>query len=134
MRGLRVLVIDNSISFQEVLAKELLHRLPAGSLVERASDPIDAQEKMIPFHPAIIVMNFAMGSITVDGSKFLTRLTMGHQGRPGIPVIVYGLMSANRKLALLRGAAAYLKKPGTEASSPLFYDQLVDHIQQIVAT
>ena len=134
MRGLRVLVIDNSISFQEVLAKELLHRLPAGSLVERASDPIDAQEKMIPFHPAIIVMNFAMGSITVDGSKFLTRLTMGHQGRPAIPVIVYGLMSANRKLALLRGAAAYLKKPGTEASSPLFYDQLVDHIQQIVAT
>lgn len=133
MRGLRVLVIDNSISFQEVLAKELLHRLPAGSLVERASDPIDAQEKMIPFHPAIIVMNFAMGSITVDGSKLLTRLTMGHQGRPGIPVIVYGLMSANRKLALLRGAAAYLKKPGTDASSPLFYDQLVERIQQIVA-
>lgn len=133
MSGIRVLVIDNSISFQEVLTKELLKRLPTGSLVERASDPIGAQEKLSPFRPAIIVMNFAMGVITVDGSKFLTSLTQGSQGRPGLPVIVYGLMEVNRKLALLLGAEAYLKRPGADESSSLFYERLVTHIQQIVA-
>ena len=75
MSGLRVLVIDNSISFLDEITSELLCRLPAGSLIERAEDPISAQEKLGPFQPAIIIINFALGIITVDGMKFLTSLT-----------------------------------------------------------
>ena len=129
MSGLRVLVIDNSISFLDEITSELLCRLPSGSLVERAEDPISAQEKLGPFRPAIIVMNFAIGIITVDGMKFLTKLNRGAK----IPVIVYGMMGVNRKMAMALGASSYLKRPGATEPADAFYDLLADRIKSTVA-
>ena len=129
MSGLRVLVIDNSISFLDEITSELLCRLPYGSLVERAEDPISAQEKLGPFRPAIIVMNFAIGIITVDGMKFLTKLNREAK----IPVIVYGMMGVNRKMAMALGASSYLKRPGATEPADAFYDRLADRIKSTVA-
>lgn len=129
MSGLRVLVIDNSISFLDEITSELLCRLPSGSLVERAEDPISAQEKLGPFRPAIIAMNFAIGIITVDGMKFLTKLNRGAK----IPVIVYGMMGVNRKMAMALGASSYLKRPGATEPADAFYDRLADRIKSTVA-
>ncbi len=129
MSGLRVLVIDNSISFLDEITSELLCRLPSGSLVERAEDPISAQEKLGPFRPAIIAMNFAIGIITVDGMKFLTKLNRGAK----IPVIVYGMMGVNRKMAMALGASSYLKRPGATEPADAFYDLLANRIKSTVA-
>ena len=129
MSGLRVLVIDNSISFLDEITSELLCRLPSGSLVERAEDPISAQEKLGPFRPAIIAMNFAIGIITVDGMKFLTKLNREAK----IPVIVYGMMGVNRKMAMALGASSYLKRPGATEPADAFYDRLADRIKSTVA-
>ena len=129
MSGLRVLVIDNSISFLDEITSELLCRLPSGSLVERAEDPISAQEKLGPFQPAIIAMNFAIGIITVDGMKFLTKLNQ----EANIPVIVYGMMGVNRKMAMALGASSYLKRPGATEPADAFYDRLADRIKSTVA-
>ena len=129
MSGLRVLVIDNSISFLDEITSELLCRLPSGSLVELAEDPISAQEKLGPFRPAIIVMNFAIGIITVDGMKFLTKLNREAK----IPVIVYGMMGVNRKMAMALGASSYLKRPGATEPADAFYDRLADRIKSTVA-
>ena len=129
MSGLRVLVIDNSISFLDEITSELLCRLPYGSLVERAEDPISAQEKLGPFRPAIIVMNFAIGIITVDGMKFLTKLNREAK----IPVIVYGMMGVNRKMAMALGASSYLKRPGATEPADAFYDLLANRIKSTVA-
>ena len=129
MSGLRVLVIDNSISFLDEITSELLCRLPSGSLVELAEDPISAQEKLGPFRPAIIVMNFAIGIITVDGMKFLTKLNRGAK----IPVIVYGMMGVNRKMAMALGASSYLKRPGATEPADAFYDLLANRIKSTVA-
>ena len=129
MSGLRVLVIDNSISFLDEITSELLCRLPSGSLVERAEDPISAQEKLGPFRPAIIVMNFAIGIITVDGMKFLTKLNQEAK----IPVIVYGMMGVNRKMAMALGASSYLKRPGATEPADAFYDLLANRIKSTVA-
>ncbi|MCH3958364.1 MAG: hypothetical protein LKE51_02065 [Selenomonas sp.] len=129
MSGLRVLVIDNSISFLDEITSELLCRLPSGSLVERAEDPISAQEKLGPFRPAIIAMNFAIGIITVDGMKFLTKLNQEAK----IPVIVYGMMGVNRKMAMALGASSYLKRPGATEPADAFYDRLADRIKSTVA-
>ena len=129
MNGLRVLVIDNSISFLDEITSELLCRLPSGSLVELAEDPISAQEKLGPFRPAIIVMNFAIGIITVDGMKFLTKLNRGAK----IPVIVYGMMGVNRKMAMALGASSYLKRPGATEPADAFYDLLANRIKSTVA-
>ena len=129
MSGLRVLVIDNSISFLDEITSELLCRLPSGSLVELAEDPISAQEKLGPFRPAIIVMNFAIGIITVDGMKFLTKLNREAK----IPVIVYGMMGVNRKMAMALGASSYLKRPGATEPADAFYDLLANRIKSTVA-
>ena len=129
MSGLRVLVIDNSISFLDEITSELLCRLPYGSLVERAEDPISAQEKLGPFRPAIIAMNFAIGIITVDGMKFLTKLNQEAK----IPVIVYGMMGVNRKMAMALGASSYLKRPGATEPADAFYDLLANRIKSTVA-
>ena len=129
MSGLRVLVIDNSISFLDEITSELLCRLPSGSLVERAEDPISAQEKLGPFRPAIIAMNFAIGIITVDGMKFLTKLNQEAK----IPVIVYGMMGVNRKMAMALGASSYLKRPGATEPADAFYDLLANRIKSTVA-
>ena len=134
MSGLRVLVIDNSISFLDEITSELLCRLPYGSLVERAEDPISAQEKLGPFHPAIIVMNFAIGIITVDGMKFLTKLTRDSKQALSIPVIAYGMMGVNRKMAIALGASSYLKRPSAAEPVAAFYDRLADRIKNTVAT
>ena len=132
MNGLRVLVIDNSISFLDEITSELLCRLPSGSLVERAEGPINAQEKLGPFQPAIIAMNFAVGIITVDGMKFLTKLTT--ESKQTVPVIVYGMMGVNRKMALSLGAHSYLKRPGVAESATVFYDRLAERIKTTVAS
>ena len=129
MSGLRVLVIDNSISFLDEITSELLCRLPSGSLVERAEDPISAQEKLGPFRPAIIAMNFAIGIITVDGMKFLTKLNREAK----IPVIAYGMMGVNRKMAMALGASSYLKRPGATEPADAFYDLLANRIKSTVA-
>ena len=132
MNGLRVLVIDNSISFLDEITSELLCRLPSGSLVERAEGPISAQEKLGPFQPAIIAMNFAVGIITVDGMKFLTKLTT--ESKQTVPVIVYGMMGVNRKMALSLGAHSYLKRPGVAESATVFYDRLAERIKTTVTS
>ena len=132
MNGLRVLVIDNSISFLDEITSELLCRLPSSSLVERAEGPISAQEKLGPFQPAIIAMNFAVGIITVDGMKFLTKLTT--ESKQTVPVIVYGMMGVNRKMALSLGAHSYLKRPGVAESATVFYDRLAERIKTTVAS
>lgn len=59
MPSLRVLVIDNSIFAQEKIARELVARLPKGSLVERATDIEDAASKIELFRPNIAVLNSA---------------------------------------------------------------------------
>ena len=122
MQGLRLLLIENSIYFQDTCAQELLTRLPAGSLVEKTADPVDAKTKIQLFQPAVIVMNFAMSVITMDGNPLLPVFASQY---PQIPVITYGLMDTSKKTAMNSGAYAYLKKPGPEQSLDGFYDELI---------
>ena len=40
MSGIRVLVVDDSLLFREILSQELQKYLPAGSALETANDPL----------------------------------------------------------------------------------------------
>jgi two-component system chemotaxis response regulator CheB len=122
MQGLRILLIENSIYFQDTCAQELLNRLPAGSLVEKTADPVEVKAKIQLFRPAVIIMNFAMSVITMDGNQLLPVFASQY---PQIPIITYGLMDTSKKTALNSGAFAYLKKPGPEQSLSDFYEELV---------
>lgn len=131
MQGLRLLLIDNSIYFQDTCAQELLTRLPAGSLVEKTTDPVDAKTKIQLFRPAVIIMNFAMSVITMDGNPLLPVFASQY---PQIPIITYGLMDTSRKTAMNFGAFAYLKKPGPEKSLDGFYDELSRLVTEAAAS
>ncbi|MBQ1614768.1 MAG: hypothetical protein II089_09025, partial [Selenomonas sp.] len=89
MRNLRILVIDNSITFKDSLVQELNRRLPPGSLVEHASQPVDAQGKLPLFKPTIIVLNFALASAIVNHEKFLPLLV---KSAANTPIIAYGIL------------------------------------------
>lgn len=121
MRGLRILIIDNSIFFQDTCTRELAQRLPAGSLLEKAGDPVEARNKIGLFRPNLILLNFSLAVITVDGNMFLPLLVSRH---PKLPIISYGLLPGSRNTALNMGAAEYLPKPGPEKNISAFFDQL----------
>ena len=130
MQEIRLLLIENSIYFQDTCTQELLSRLPAGSLIEKSADPVDAKAKIPLFRPAAIIMNFAMSVITMDGNPLLPFFASQY---PHIPVITYGLMDTSRKTAMNFGAFAYLKKPGPEKSLDDFYGELVRLVTEAAA-
>ena len=129
MNAVRVLVIDNSISFRDALTDGLRLHLPAGSLVEKTSEPVDALEKVLLFHPDAIVLNYAMSPIHINGQWFLTRLSE----QKGMPIIAYGFL-AKEKISLSRfGLADYLVKPVQESGNPQFFREIAAHVEGILA-
>lgn len=126
MRGLRILIIDNSIFFQDTCSRELAQRLPAGSLLEKAGDPVEARNKIGLFRPNLILLNFSLAVVTVDGNMLLPLIVSRH---PGLPVISYGLLPSSRNTALNMGAAEYLPKPAPGKNDAAFFDQLAGRIR-----
>ncbi|SHK26036.1 two-component system, chemotaxis family, response regulator CheB [Selenomonas ruminantium] len=122
MRNLRVFAIDNSITFQNTLVQELNTRLPAGSLVEHAAQPVEALNKMAVFKPNIIVLNFALGSLLVNQEKFLPLLAKKYSE---VPIITYGILESGEKAAKILGASHYLKKPSVGQPMEPFLDNLM---------
>lgn len=122
MRSLRVLVIDNSIHFHEALSLELARRLPHGSLVERVIKAEDAQKKIALFKPTIMVLNFALASININGEKFLSFLK---RLAPQVPIVAYGMLGSSQKTARLLGASAYVKRPPSGQPMSLFYEAIL---------
>lgn len=122
MQHIRLLLIENSTFLLDNYAQELLKRLPSGSLVEKSDNPVDALSKIRIFQPNIIVMNFALGLMTVDGKQFLPFIA---EQPPKTPVIVYGLMGTSYKTAIAMGAHDYLKKPSAHQSIAAFFDAII---------
>ena len=125
MRNLRILVIDNSITFKDALVQELNRRLPPGSLVEHASQPVEAQGKLSLFQPTIILLNFALASAIVNHEKFLPLLV---KSASNIPIITYGMLDSSHDTAKRLGAALYIKKPPTGQPMNGFFDAIIGNI------
>ncbi len=126
MPSLRVLVIDNSIFAQEKIARELVARLPKGSLVERATDIEDAASKIELFRPNIAVLNFSMALLHIKGEMLANYLT----GHCGLPVVAFGKVQASKAAAKRMGAADYLLKPSDPAGLERFYAQMTETVQR----
>ncbi|MBR2214211.1 MAG: response regulator [Selenomonadaceae bacterium] len=105
MKATRILVIDNSIFFRDELADKLQEYLPTGSLVERASDPVTAKDKLATAQPEVVIMNFSMANHPFEGKRFLAYL--GELK----PVIVFSNQAEWRNVALQNGAVDFIQKP-----------------------
>ena len=105
MSGIRVLIVDDSLVFREMLSKELMPHLPSGSVIEKAMDPFEARDKILAFDPDVMLLDIEMPKM--DGVEFLRRLLSQYDQ----PTIMLSGTPEYRQLALSAGAVDFVVKP-----------------------
>lgn len=103
-RKIRVLVVDDSIFFREVIARGI-ETDPAIEVVARASDPFDARDKILQYKPDVMTCDVEMPKM--NGIEFIRRLLPQH----AIPVIVISTVSSAVFDAMNAGAVDFVSKP-----------------------
>ena len=60
MEAIKILIVDDSLLFREVVARGLKSRLPVGTQIEKAGDPFAARDKILSFDPDVMVLDVEM--------------------------------------------------------------------------
>ena len=82
MEAIKILIVDDSLLFREVVARGLKSRLPVGTQVEKAGDPFAARDKILSFDPDVMVLDVEMPNM--NGIEFLRRLIVQYN----LPTVV----------------------------------------------
>ncbi len=122
MRPIRVLVVDDSIMFRNMLVQGL-NADPNIELVAEAEDAYAARDAIIKFKPDVMTLDVELPRM--NGIEFLRRLM------PQYPIPVVMISALNNKVfdALEAGAVDFVNKP-----SNLNRAQLNDFLAQELAT
>ena len=72
MEAIKILIVDDSLLFREVVARGLKSRLPVGTQIEKAGDPFAARDKILSFDPDVMILDVEMPNM--NGIEFLRRL------------------------------------------------------------
>ncbi|MDP4092419.1 MAG: chemotaxis response regulator protein-glutamate methylesterase [Bacillota bacterium] len=107
-KGIRVLVVDDSILFREVLARGISSD-PSIEEVAIASDPFDARDKILEFHPDVMTCDVEMPKMS--GIEFIKRLLPQYP----LPVIVVSTVSNSVFDAMSAGAVDFVTKPDIQS-------------------
>lgn len=111
-RKIRVLVVDDSIFFREVIARGI-ETDPAIEVVARAADPFEARDKIIEYEPDVMTCDVEMPKM--NGIEFIRRLLPQH----AIPVIVISNVSSAVFDAMNAGAVDFVSKPEIQSENYL---------------
>lgn len=103
-KRIRVLVVDDSIVFREVLSRGISSD-PGIDVVATASDPFEARDKIIDFEPDVMTCDVEMPKM--DGIEFIKRLIPQYP----LPVIVVSTVSSKVFDAMDAGAIDFVTKP-----------------------
>lgn len=106
---IKVLIVDDSLVFAELLKKKL-SEYSGINVVETASDPYEARDKILELEPDIMTLDIEMPRM--DGLKFLKKLLPQYP----LPVIMISSLEDKADEAIKAGAASYRVKP--DASDP----------------
>ena len=122
-RKTRILVIDNDISFRDLLR---IHLSAAGYQVETAEDAVAGGRALLAQTPALIVSDISMPFL--DGFELLS-LLRAEPSTASIPVILLSGRGDGDTMAraVELGAADFLTKPVTR-------DQLIESIEACLAS
>jgi two-component system chemotaxis response regulator CheB len=101
---IRVLVIDDSLLFREMLAKGI-ERDPGIEVVGTAADPFMARDMILRHEPDVLTLDVEMPKMS--GIEFLKRLMPQYP----LPVVVVSSVSSNVFDALNAGAVDFVTKP-----------------------
>jgi len=105
-KTIRVLVVDDSIVFRQVLALGISSE-PGIKVVATAKDPFDARDKILQFEPDVMTCDVEMPKM--NGIEFIRRLIPQYP----IPVIVVSSVSSAVFEAMDAGAVDFVVKPDT---------------------
>ena len=103
-KKIKVLIVDDSIVFREVLTKGLSSDLNI-QVVATANDPFDARDKIIQYEPDVMTCDVEMPKM--NGIEFIKRLMPQYP----LPTIVVSTVSGSVFDAINAGAVDFVGKP-----------------------
>lgn len=122
MRKIRVLVVEDSYMFRNVLVNGL-NSDPAIEVVATAGDPFEARDMIIKYNPDVMTLDVEMPKM--DGIEFLRKLMPQHP----MPVVMVSSLNSKVFDALNAGAVDFVNKPAN-----LSREQLGEFIQNELIT
>ena len=119
-KRIRVLVVDDSMVFREILSKSLSSD-PLIDVVATAFDPFDARDKIIAFEPDVMTCDVEMPKM--NGIEFIRRLMPQYP----LPVVVVSTVSEAVFNAMDAGAVDFVTKPDMRSvkSMEAFISELI---------
>ncbi|MDR1496225.1 MAG: chemotaxis response regulator protein-glutamate methylesterase [Clostridiales Family XIII bacterium] len=105
MSEIKVLAVDDSILFRELLSKGM-KRFSDIKVVGVASDPFDAKDKILSLRPDVMTLDVEMPCM--DGIKFLRNLMPQYP----LPVVIISSLRESVFEAMDAGAVDFIPKPG----------------------
>lgn len=123
-KKIRVLVVDDSILFREVLSRGISSD-PYIEVVAKAIDPFDARDKILTFKPDVMTCDVEMPKM--NGIDFIRRLLPQYQ----LPVIVVSTVSEAVFDAMNAGAVDFAAKPNVQSAKSVedFINDLIIKIK-----
>lgn len=104
MQKIKVIVVDDSLVFREVLAKGISTD-PCIEVVATANDPFDARDKILRYAPDVMTCDVEMPKM--NGIEFIRRLLPQYP----LPVIVVSTVTEAVFDAMNAGAVDFVTKP-----------------------
>ncbi|MGN0507103.1 MAG: chemotaxis response regulator protein-glutamate methylesterase [Lachnospiraceae bacterium] len=104
MRQIRVLVVEDSLVFRELLIQKL-NEDPAIEVVATAKDPYEARDAIIKYRPDVMTLDIELPHM--NGIEFLRKLMPQYP----MPVVVISSLSDKVFDALNAGAVDFVAKP-----------------------
>ena len=112
MRPIRVLVVEDSIVFRELLVQNL-NRDPAIQVVATAKDPFEARDAILACKPDVMTLDVELPRMS--GIEFLRKLMPQYP----LPVVVISSLSDKVFDALKAGAVDFVGKPAVTSRAQL---------------
>lgn len=104
MRKIRLLVVDDSLLFREVLSR-FIRQNPEIDVVGTAGDAYSARDMILKYEPDVMTLDIEMPKM--DGVAFLKKLLPQYY----LPTIVVSSSVEQKKAALDAGAVDFVQKP-----------------------
>jgi len=124
MRKIKVLIVDDSLIFREVLARGICTD-PYIEVVAKAVDPFDARDKILEYSPDVMTCDIEMPKM--NGIEFIKRLLPQYP----LPVVVVSSVSAAVFEAMKAGAVDFVTKPNVQSVQDVegFINELIQKIK-----
>jgi len=112
MRQIRVLIVEDSIVFRELLVQNL-NRDPAIQVVATARDPFEARDMILAHKPDVMTLDVELPRM--NGIEFLRKLMPQYP----LPVVVISSLSDKVFDAMSAGAVDFVAKPAVSNRAQL---------------